>query len=816
MLDVLMSLVFIKGVLVALAYFGAPFAVWTLTYSILMFMFLPFFPALLLIAPVVAFNFPPIRQAALSMPIMNLMEKLKLMPVISETEKVALEAGTTWVDGELFSGKPNFQEILNQPWGQLSPREQAFIDGPVEKVCQMIDDYQTYQDKDLSPEVWDFLKKEKFFGMIVPEEYGGLGFSAIANSAVVGKLSSKSIPLSISVMVPNSLGPAELISHYGTQEQKDYYLPRLANGEELPCFALTEPGAGSDAGSMQSTGVVFKNSKNELMIRMNWEKRYITLGGVASLLGVALKLKDPENLLGLGEEPGITCLLVHSDTKGVIQGERHDPLGVPFINSPLKGENVEVSVDQIIGGVSGAGKGWRMLMECLAAGRAISLPAQATSTAKYVARVAGAYAAVRQQFGVSISQFEGIQEQLCEVAANAYQLEALRIYTVGAVDSGFKPAVVSAIAKYQATEIARKSIVKGMDIVGGSGISMGPRNMLANSYIASPIGITVEGANILTRTMIIFGQGAIRCHPYAYQEMKALADKDLSAFDDSFWKHIGHVLRNSARSFVLSLTRGYFSQAPSGKMKRYYQKLSWTSASFAVTADLAMASLGGQLKMKESMTGRFADILSWMYMISAVLKRYEAEGCRKDHEPLVHYCVKRGFDEIQTAFNDLFSNFYVPIPGLGEFMRWVVAPWGRVNRLSSKPNDKENLKASQSITTPGELRDEITRGLFEGYEEDTQFAKLEEAFALCSEASQVQQKVRKAIKSGKIRKAPWAQLLEQALKANVVSQGEVDVLEKASKMRFEAEAVDAWPLSHFTGVKKNIKEVKKPVNKKAS
>ncbi|MFK7873405.1 MAG: acyl-CoA dehydrogenase [Oligoflexales bacterium] len=816
MSEVLLGLLMVKGAAIGLAYFGAPLAVWTLAYAGVLLFYFPLVAAVVLAAPLVALNIPAIRQSLLSAPVMSLLEKLKLMPVISETEKVALEAGTTWVEGELFSGKPDFNEILKQPWGVLSPREQAFIDGPVEKVCRMIDDYKTFQDGDLAPEVWEFLKKEKFFGMIVPENYGGLGFSALANSEVVGRLSSASVPLSITVMVPNSLGPAELINHYGTQKQKDYYLSRLANGEELPCFALTEPGAGSDAGSMQSSGEVFKDKDGKLMIRMNWEKRYITLGGVASLLGIAIKLKDPENYLGKGKEPGITCVLVHSDTPGVIQGERHDPLGIPFINSPLRGENVEVSVDQIIGGEKGAGMGWRMLMECLAAGRAISLPAQATSTAKYVARVVGAYAAVRQQFGVSISQFEGIQEQVCEISANAYLLEALRVYTVGAVDSGYKPAVVSAVAKYQATEIARQSVVKGMDVVGGSGISKGPRNLLANFYSGSPIGITVEGANILTRTMIIFGQGAIRCHPYAYKEMQALAEGNVADFDDSFWKHVGHVVRNAARSFVLSLTRGFFAQTPGGEMRRYYQKLSWVSASFAVTADLAMGALGGQLKMKERMTGRFADILSWMYLISAVLKRYEAEGCRQSHAPLVHYCAKKGFSEIQLAFQELFSNFYVPVPVLGELMRWIVAPWARVNTMSSRPSDPEGAAVADAITTPGELRDLLTGGLFTGHDDDSQMMKLEKAFILSVEASKIQGKVRKAIKGGQLKKGPWKELLKQALKEKVIEEREAVVLEEAVKMRIEAEAVDAWPLEHFTGTQVSGAHTAEQRKKKAS
>ena len=599
---------------VTLGFVGVSLIVWTLATGALFWLLgAPIALWILVGIPLVVMNLAPIRRNLVSRFVMDIMNKLKLVPVISETERVALEAGTTWVDAELFSGKPNFNRLRTESYSDLTPEEQQFIDGPVAEVCRMVTDWEIYKHKDLPPEVWSYLKEKGFFGMIVPKEFGGLGFSARAQSEVVARLAAHSTTLCVTVMVPNSLGPAELLAHYGTQAQKEHYLPRLASGAEIPCFALTEPNAGSDAGSMTSSGLVFKDADGQVKVRLNWNKRYITLAAVSSLIGLAVKLRDPDNLLGQGEAPGITCVLVPADAAGVILGRRHNPMGVPFFNCPTEGQDVVVSVDQIVGGAAFAGRGWTMLMECLAAGRAISLPSQATGGVKHVAALTSAYSTVRRQFGVAIGKFEGIEEPLARITGLAYLMEAARIYTVGAVDSGKKPSVVSAIAKYNQTELARKAVNDGMDILGGAAISRGPRNMIANAYTGMPISITVEGANILTRCLIVFGQGAIRCHPYAYQEVKALQDGDLPAFDKAFWGHIGHVVRNSCRSLLLSLTRGRLARVPVSPAKRYYQKLAWASASFAIMSDVAMGTLGGGLKMKEKLTGRYADVLSWMY-----------------------------------------------------------------------------------------------------------------------------------------------------------------------------------------------------------
>ena len=479
----------------------------------------------------------------------------------------------------------------------------------------MVNDWDVFVKKGFPEQVWDYLRKEGFFGLIIPKKYGGLAFSATAHSAIVAKLASRSGPLATTVMVPNSLGPAELLMHYGTKEQKDYFLPRLAAGIEMPCFALTEPNAGSDAGGMQADGVVFKGDDGELYLKLNWNKRYITLAAISTVLGLAFKLHDPENLLGKGTTLGITCALVPSNTSGVKLGRRHDPLGVPFYNCPTYGEDVIVPINAIIGGVEGAGNGWRMLMESLAVGRGISLPSQAAGGAKLATRAVGAYALIRKQFGLNIGKFEGIEEPMARIGGYSYLMDAARRYTTGGLDKGAKPAVVTAIMKYQFTEFGREIINDSMDIVGGAGISRGPRNIFANNYIALPIAITVEGANILTRTLMIFGQGAIRCHPYALNEINALTSGDAKAFDQNFWAHIGHVARNKARAFVLSITRGRLASSPvSGASAKYLRKLSWASASFAFYADLALGSYGGALKMKEKIAGCYADILSNMYL----------------------------------------------------------------------------------------------------------------------------------------------------------------------------------------------------------
>jgi len=786
------------GIVVVLGtgFVGAPLIAWTLVLAALLWLLgAPLWLFGVIVVVLALMNVVPLRRAFVSTPIARLMDKLKLMPVISETERVALEAGTTWVDAELFSGKPNFDMIRQQTYGKLSPEEQAFVDNQVQTVCSMVSDWEIYQHKDLPKEVWDYLKKEKFFGMIVPKEHGGLAFSALGHSEVIARLSTHSTTLGVTVMVPNSLGPAELLNHYGTQAQKDYYLPRLARGEEIPCFGLTEPNAGSDAGGIQSTGVVFRGQDGKLAVKLNWDKRYITLAAVSTIIGLAIKLLDPENLLGKGQDLGITCMLVPSNTAGVVLGRRHNPMGVPFFNCPTKGHDVVVPIDQIIGGVDGAGRGWQMLMECLAAGRAISLPSQAAGGAKGLARLASAYSVVRRQFGISIGKFEGIEEPLARITGLSYLMEAARVYTIGAVDNGMKPAVISAIAKYNQTELARKLVNDTMDILGGAAISRGPRNMVANSYIGTPISITVEGANILTRTMIIFGQGAIRCHPFAYKEVKALMEKDYVAFDRAFWGHIGHVVRNSFRSFLLSVTRGRLAAVPSGPGAKYYRKLAWASASYAIMSDVAMGTLGGSLKLREKLTGRYADVLSWMYLATAVLRRYEAEGSRAEHRDVFEWAMQYSMAQIQAAFDGIFANF--DVPGVGWLFRGPVAFWARINSLGALPSDRLGHKLAHQIQEPGAFRDALTTGIVFSARPDDPGAKLERAFKLAHESAAVMHRITQASKKKLLPKKRANLLVREALEAKIITPEEARMLEEAEATREDVIQVDSFTLDEF-------------------
>jgi acyl-CoA dehydrogenase len=735
---------------------------------------------------------PFIRRNLFSAPAMKMLQNA--MPPISQTEKTAIEAGTVWVEGELFSGAPDMKRLLAEAYPELSKEEKAFLDGPCEQLCRMTNDWEAHSRKDLSPEVWDFLKKNKFMGMIVPKEYGGLGFSAIANSAVVLKMGSRSVPLAVTAMVPNSLGPAELLAHYGTKEQKDKYLPRLADGREIPCFALTEPTAGSDAASIQARGVVFKDSDGQLKMRVTWDKRYITLGSIATLLGLAFQLEDPNELLGMGKTPGITCALIPTDTPGVDVSERHDPLGVPFINSVTRGKDVVVSVDYIIGGPQGAGNGWRMLMECLSAGRGISLPAMSVGGSKLAVRAVGAYAAVRKQFGLPIGKFEGIEEPLARIGGYCYILEASRRYTCGALDKGAKPAVVSAIAKYYSTELARMIVNDAMDVSGGSGISRGPRNLLASRYIGMPISITVEGANILTRTLMIFGQGAIRSHPYAYKEMAAIQSRDLKAFDAVFWAHAGFVIRNMVRAKLLFLTRGWLASSPvSGPTAKYWRRLSWASANFAFMTDVAMGALAGDLKRKEKLTGRFADILSWMYLGTAVLRRWEAEGRLKEDLPFVQWSMEHAFNEIQKAFDGLYQN----LPFMNFVWRGPVAFFHRLNPIGRPPADWLGHKVAHAIQTIGEQRDRMTDGIYLTDDPAEALGGLEMALRLSSESEPVLGKIKQAIREKKLPRARPETLLAEAVEKDIISKKESALVRRAEAARRDAIQVDSFTQEEY-------------------
>ncbi len=730
----------------------------------------------------------PLRRALLTRPLMAVVRSAGLLPRISETEQVAIQAGTVWVEGELFGGKPDFRRILQQPYPSLTQREQMFLDGPVEELCRVTESWRMWRDRTLPTEAWDIIRREKFFGLIIPEKYGGHGFSARLNSAVVQKLHSRCGPLATMIMVPNSLGPAELLVHYGTKEQQNHYLPRLADGSLIPAFALTEPAAGSDAGALRAKGVVFRDEDGGLKLRLQWSKRYITLAPVAGVLGLAFKLHDPDSLLGRGPSPGITCALIATDTPGVVTGLRHDPLGVPFPNGPTEGHDVVVPVDAIIGGAAGAGHGWRMLMESLAAGRGISLPAVATGGIKMASLVASAHATVREQFGLPIGWFEGVQEALARIGGAAYLSEAACVYTLGAIDHGAKPAVVTAMAKYNLTELSRQVVLDAMDILGGNGISGGPRNLIAEAYIASPISITVEGANILTRTLIIFGQGAIRCHPWAYKAIQTL-EGDLRGFDEAIWGYAGHVLRNKVRALLLGVTRGRLQVVPTrGLVGRYLRKLGWASASFAFLADVAMMGIGSNLKRKERVAGRFADIFSWMYLAAAALRRFEAEGRLREDEPYLRWVMDCAFSKMQSAFEDLLAN--MPIRGLGWLFRGPILFWWRVNPLSLGPKDSDGARIARLMQTPGEQRNRMTQGVYVPEDADQAMGRLQQAFDIAARAKPVRTRVHRAVKSGMLEESP--QVVDDAVAAGVITMEEKDLIIAAAAARWDAIQVDVF------------------------
>ena len=780
-----------------LGFGGAPLVAWTALVTTALYLlgapgwlWLPWVPLALVL------HVRPLRRQV-SRVAMQLLKFAGILPNISRTEEEAIDAGTVWVEKELFSGRPNWQRILEQGDGELSAAEQAFLDGPVERVCDLTDSWDVHQRRDLSPETWAFLRRERFFGMIVPEEYGGLGFSPSANSAVVAKLASVDTAVAVTVMVPNSLGPAELLLHYGTGEQKQHWLPRLARGEEIPALALTEPGAGSDAGAISSHGEVFRGNDGRLYLRLEWKKRYITLAAVSSVLGLAFKLRDPENLLGRGTDLGISCGLVPTDTPGVVLGRRHDPLGVPFYNAPTEGHGVVLPLEEmIIGGAAGAGQGWRMLMESLAAGRGISLPAMSTGGIQKVARVAGAHSLVRKQFGLSIGKFEGVEEPLARIGGWTYILEAARRFTNGGLDAGAKPAVVTAMAKYHFTELQRKAINDGMDILGGNGISLGPRNLLASNYIGTPIAITVEGANIMTRTLMIFGQGAIRSHPFVLEEIRALQSDDVKAFDEAFWGHMGHVVKNSFRAFGLSLSRGRFASSPvKGPTARYFRKLAWASASFALAADLAMATLGGDLKRREKLTGRFADIFSWLFLGTTVLKRFEADGRREEDLPFVDWSMQYALSQIQQAFEGLLENFEMPL--VGRLVTRPLAFWSRLNPVVTRPSDALGAELARALQVPGEQRERLTGTVYVPTDRESALGRLEHAFTLAHEAEKIYGLIKRAVRKGNLPREPVGELTEQAVEGGVISERQAEVLREAEGARTEALRVDSFTLEEY-------------------
>jgi acyl-CoA dehydrogenase len=748
--------------------------------------------SLVLLIGIVGFNFLSLRRILITLPMIKLIAAMKLLPTISATETAAIEAGSVWIESEFFGGKPDWERVQSQAYPTAGPRLQALLDGPVEKICHMATDWEIYQRKDLPPEVWTELKQDGFLGMMIPAEYGGLGLSNFEYSSVMAKLASRSFIYTATVGVTNSLGPAKLLLNYGTPEQKAHYLPQLAKGEIIPCFALTEPLAGSDAASISARGTVFRAEDGALSLRLNFSKRYITLGTIATLIGLAFKLDDPENLLGKGPDLGITCALVPRNTPGVTIDQRHDPMGVPFFNSPIVGVDVVIPVSQIVGGVEQAGNGWPMLMQSLAAGRGISFPASCTGVAKFVTRVVGDYAPVRQQFGLPIGKFEGIEEPLARIGGLTYLLEAARVYTSAAIDGGEKPSVVSAIAKYQFTELTRRIVIDGMDTLGGAGICRGPRNLLANLYTAMPIPITVEGSNIITRSLMIFGQGVMRAHPYLYAEVNALQDHDSVVFDRLIWQHIGFSLRNIGRMVALGLTRGRFVATPvqDHGTHRYYQKLSWAASNFAFLTDVVLVRFGGSLKRQEKITGRLADAVSWLYLGTATLRRFEAEGRQATDLPLVDWALQYSLSQVQQAFEGIIAN--LPLPAIVRLpLLWI---W-RSNPIGQAPNDDLGHQIAALLQLPGAGRDRLTAGIYMPTSELEALGRLEHAFDRSHQVAPILKRIKAASAAGQLPQERPDRLAHVALEHEVISRHEFELILLARDAVVDAVQVDAFDLA---------------------
>nr|WP_246233560.1 acyl-CoA dehydrogenase [Pelistega europaea] len=725
-----------------------------------------------------------------------------VMPSMSSTEKDAIEAGTVWWDADLFSGKPDWNKFINIPKPTLTAEEQEFINTHVKKVCAMVDDWKiTTQDYDLTPETWDYIKKNKFLGMIIPKEYGGLGFSAFAHSEVMTQLSTRSSALAVSVMVPNSLGPGELLAHYGTKEQKDYYLPRLADGLEIPAFALTSPWAGSDAAAIPDTGIVCKgewNGKEVLGIRVSWNKRYITLAPICTILGLAFHLYDPDGLLGDKHDVGITCALVPHDHPGVEIGRRHFPLNTAFMNGPTRGKDVFIPMDFVIGGVDMVGKGWRMLMECLAAGRSISLPSSNVGISQLAMRTVGAYARIRKQFNMSVARFEGVEEVLSRMAANTYMINATRIMTAGAVDLGEKPAILSGIAKYHVTETARKIVNDGMDVIGGKGICLGPSNFLGRGYQQIPVGITVEGANILTRSLIIFGQGAIRCHPYVLREIQATQEKNkdfaLDMFDEALWGHIGHVFKNMGRTLLSSLIGSTWTSVKADvapETRIYYKYINRLSSNFALMADMAMAIYGGSLKRREKISARLGDVLSHMYLATATLKLYEDQGRQREDLPMVRKAVQEQLYLAQEALFSIYAN--MPNRFIGTTLRLIGFMWGRVFK---KPGDYQDRKIVEKIIKPCPTRDRVTANCYIPENPDEPVTAIEKALVATIDCEHLDARMRRDEKNGFFKgntNVNVRDIYEAAFEHGRISQEEYELIKERNRLRDKVIHVDDFP-----------------------
>lgn len=790
----------------ALAYFRAPVLLWTLGFAA-WFAALhfglgqPVSPLTWGVFGVVAavLNIVPLRRAVFTGPVFGIFKKIT--PAMSQTEQEAINAGTVWWDRDLFSGKPDWNRLLAFPDPKLTAEEQAFLDGPTEELCKMIDDWKiTHELKDLPPEVWQFIKDKGFLGMIVKKKFGGLEFSNYAHAKVVTKIATRGGSAAVSVMVPNSLGPGELLQHYGTDAQQNYYLPRLAKGLEIPCFALTSPYAGSDAGAIPDYGYVCRGSytdprtgehfDNVLGVRVSWEKRWITLAPVATILGLAFKMYDPEHLLGDKEDIGITCALVPTEYEGVCIGRRHFPGGAAFMNGPTWGKDVFIPLEWIIGGREYAGQGWRMLVECLSVGRCISLPAMSVASGKVATFVTGAFARVRDQFGLPIGKFEGVDEAMARIGGYTYQMESAQDLALVGLDNGEKPSVLSAILKYHNTERMRKTLNDAMDVHGGKAVVLGPRNYLARAYQAIPIAITVEGANILTRSMIIYGQGAIRCHPFVLREMKAAMTNDGAEFDRAITGHIGFVVSNVFRSLWLGLTCSRFTSAPrGGEVGRYYKQATRFSSAFALLSDMAMFSLGGSLKFREKLSARLGDMLSGLYIASAALKRFEKDGAPKEDLPLVKWAAESALYDVQQAMDGFLAN--LPNRPLAWLLRRIIFPWGRT---LTPPCDRMGTQIARLMMEPGASRGRLTHGMFKSQDEADAVGVLEPAMKAIIETDPIESKLRKLTRDGQLKTLTARERLAEALSAGLITQVEFDAVTRARKLKRDVIMVDDFDM----------------------
>ena len=776
------------------------FALCMAVLSILLSVFLSAFWLVLLIV-LVPLSIPPIRYHLFSRRLFSLLKKN--FPPMSQTEKEAIDAGDVWWDAQIFSGKPKWSILKKVPSPKLSAEEQSFLDNETEQLCAMLDNWRImHEDYDLPPAVWQFLKDKRFFAMAIKKEFGGLEFSALAHSIIINKIATRSPVAAVTAMVPNSLGPGELLMRYGTPKQQQQYLPRLVSGEEIPCFALTSPHAGSDAANMPDYAVVCKGEhqgQTVLGMKVTWSKHYITLAPVATLLGLAFNLYDPEHLLGDKDDIGITVALIPTDHPGVDIGQRHYPAFMPFMNGPTQGKEVFIPMDFIIGGQAMLGQGWRMLMECLSTGRAISLPAVATATAKHAYRLTGAYARTRQQFSLPIAKFEGVESALAQIAGLTYLIEATRLLTAQAVDLGLSPAILSAIAKYHTTEMSRQVINHAMDVQGGKGIQMGPKNTLASAYVGIPVSITVEGANILTRNLIIFGQGVMRCHPALLQEIAAMNNPDqqqaLQQFDKALVKHIGFFCSNMVRTVMFALSGGRLMRASfAGECGYYAKQITRFSSALAFVSDVAMLSLGGALKRKENLSARLGDVLSYLCIASCVMKYFNDGSQDDDEKAYFRWAMDTCLYRVQQAFDAFFENY--PKSWLGRLLRFMVMPYGR---RFKKPSDAQDHTIVQAMISNSKLRQRLIEGVYTPQGDDP-VADCEKAWMLAMQVSELEKQFKQAIKAKKISRAqPLAAQLQQAVSLSLLSEEEAAQLQCYYDAVEKVVTVDAFDPSYFEG-----------------